>query len=70
MTMSFRRRIKTVKKTFASLRNMLNFVFSVLGNKNAQTMPNSIMSAPKQVNKVKPINRPADKGSPNQNYNR
>uniref|UniRef100_A0A2S2P980 Calcium-activated potassium channel slowpoke n=1 Tax=Schizaphis graminum TaxID=13262 RepID=A0A2S2P980_SCHGA len=33
-------------------------------------MPNSIMSAAKQVNKVKPINRPADKGSPNQNYNR
>ncbi|XP_025423177.1 calcium-activated potassium channel slowpoke isoform X3 [Sipha flava] len=43
---------------------------TLLGNKNAQTMPNSIMSAPKQVNKVKPINRPADKGSPNQNYNR
>ncbi|CAH1715767.1 unnamed protein product [Aphis gossypii] len=43
----------------------------VLGNKNTPTaMPNSIMSAAKQVNKVKPINRPADKGSPNQNYNR
>jgi len=47
------------------------FIFSVLGNKNTPTtMSNSIMSAAKQVNKVKPINRPADKGSPNQNYNR
>eukprot|EP00102_Acyrthosiphon_pisum_P023646 XP_016660856.1 PREDICTED: calcium-activated potassium channel slowpoke isoform X32 [Acyrthosiphon pisum] len=44
---------------------------TLLGNKNTPTaMPNSIMSAAKQVNKVKPINRPADKGSPNQNYNR
>eukprot|EP00102_Acyrthosiphon_pisum_P023641 XP_016660851.1 PREDICTED: calcium-activated potassium channel slowpoke isoform X24 [Acyrthosiphon pisum] len=44
---------------------------AMLGNKNTPTaMPNSIMSAAKQVNKVKPINRPADKGSPNQNYNR
>eukprot|EP00102_Acyrthosiphon_pisum_P023643 XP_016660853.1 PREDICTED: calcium-activated potassium channel slowpoke isoform X26 [Acyrthosiphon pisum] len=44
---------------------------NLLGNKNTPTaMPNSIMSAAKQVNKVKPINRPADKGSPNQNYNR
>eukprot|EP00102_Acyrthosiphon_pisum_P023640 XP_016660850.1 PREDICTED: calcium-activated potassium channel slowpoke isoform X23 [Acyrthosiphon pisum] len=48
-----------------------NYNFEVLGNKNTPTaMPNSIMSAAKQVNKVKPINRPADKGSPNQNYNR
>jgi potassium large conductance calcium-activated channel subfamily M alpha protein 1 len=44
---------------------------TLLGNKNTPTaMPNSIMSAAKQVNKVKPINRPADKGSPNTNYNR
>ncbi|CAI6369164.1 unnamed protein product [Macrosiphum euphorbiae] len=44
---------------------------TLLGNKNTPTaMPNSIMSAAKQVNKVKPINRPTDKGSPNQNYNR
>ncbi|XP_022177052.1 calcium-activated potassium channel slowpoke isoform X4 [Myzus persicae] len=44
---------------------------TLLGNKNTPTaMPNSIMTAAKQVNKVKPINRPADKGSPNTNYNR
>ncbi|XP_050429921.1 calcium-activated potassium channel slowpoke isoform X2 [Adelges cooleyi] len=42
---------------------------TLMSNKNGTTIPNSIMSVTKQVNKVKPINRPTDKGSPNQTYN-